>query len=134
MKINDLHPSKFLKGSDVEGDTPVVISKVTFETLKNNEGEEEEKPVLWFRGVEKGLVLNPTNKKRILQQHPAKDTDEWIGKRITLHLEMVEAFGKSDWAIRVKMLPPQKKGGALAGASTAAAFGGDDDLPPDVAS
>ena len=110
MKINDLHPSKFLKASDVEGDTPLIIQKVTFETLKNNEGEEESKPVLWFRGVEKGLVLNPTNKKRILQQHPAEDSDEWIGKRITLHLEIVEAFGKSDWAIRVKMMPPQRKG------------------------
>lgn len=109
MKINDLHPSKYLKVTDLEGDQVFTIAKVSFETLKDNDGNEEDKPVLWFLGVQKGLVLNPTNRKRILAQHPAEDTDEWIGKQITLTQEWVEAFGKADFAIRVKVMPPQRK-------------------------
>lgn len=109
MKISSLHPSSFLKSTDIEEDLEVVIKGLKMEPLKDNDGNEEEKPVLYFRDMDKGLVLNATNKKRILAQHPAEDTDEWNGKRITLTKEWVEAFGKADWAIRVKMLPPQKQ-------------------------
>ncbi len=139
MNIKELHPSKWLAASDLEeqGEAAVTISKVTFEKMKNKDGNEEEKPVIWFRGVQKGMVLNNTNKQRILTQYPAEDTDEWIGKRITIQVEMVEAFGKIAESLRVKLAPPQRKpaiGAAAAPATTAGAFGGDDALPPDAAS
>lgn len=69
--------------------------------MKDDEGREEEKPVLLFKGVEKGLVLNKTNATRIADQH-GDETDLWVGKRITLTTESVTAFGKTQWAIRVK--------------------------------
>lgn len=109
MKIASLHPSMYLKAVDLEEDMDVTIKGLKMEAMKDNDGNEEEKPVLYFRELDKALVLNSTNKKRILAQHPAEDTDEWNGKRITLTKEWVEAFGKADWAIRVKMLPPQGK-------------------------
>lgn len=109
MKVAQLHPSLYLKAADIEEDVSVVIQDLKMESMKDNEGNEEQKPVLFFLGFDKALVLNSTNKKRILAQHPAEDTDEWRGKRITLTKEWVEAFGKADWAIRVKMLPPQGK-------------------------
>lgn len=114
MRVADLHPSSWLKAADLEEDMEVTIKTLVMEKMKDNEGNEEEKPVLLFQELDRGLVLNSTNKKRILAQHPADDTDEWKGKRITLTKEWVEAFGKADWAIRVKMLPPGKKATAAA--------------------
>ena len=101
MKMSELYPSKFLKGDDIDGETLVVITKLVFEKMKDEAGQEEEKPVLMFKGVDKGLVLNKTNALRIAEQH-GDETDNWPGKRITLTTESVTAFGKTQWAIRVK--------------------------------
>ena len=109
MKMTELHPSNYLKAGDLDEDFTLTMKGIKMEGMKDSEGNEEDKPVLYFREVDKGLVLNATNKKRILAMHPAEDTDEWIGKQVTLTKEWVEAFGKSDWAIRVKVQPPQRK-------------------------
>lgn len=101
MKLSEVYPSKFLKGDDIEQETPVTITKLVFEKMKDEDGREEEKPVLLFKGVDKGLVLNKTNATRIADQH-GDETDLWTGKRITLTTESVTAFGKTQWAIRVK--------------------------------
>lgn len=101
MKLSEVYPSKFLKGDDIEQETPVIITKLVFEKMKDEDGREEEKPVLLFKGVDKGLVLNKTNATRIADQH-GDETDNWPGKRITLTTESVTAFGKTQWAIRVK--------------------------------
>lgn len=101
MKLSQVFPSRYLKGDDVEGETIVVIKELVFDKMKDDEGREEEKPVLLFKGVEKGLVLNKTNATRIADQH-GDETDLWTGKRITLTTESVTAFGKTQWAIRVK--------------------------------
>lgn len=101
MKLSQVFPSRYLKGDDVEGETIVVIKELVFDKMKDEDGKEEEKPVLLFKGVEKGLVLNKTNATRIAEQH-GDETDNWTGKRITLTTESVTAFGKTQWAIRVK--------------------------------
>lgn len=101
MKLSQLFPSRYLKADDIDGDTPVIIKELVFDKMKDEDGKEEEKPVLLFKGVEKGLVLNKTNAQRIEEQH-GDETDNWPGKRITLTTESVTAFGKTQWAIRVK--------------------------------
>lgn len=101
MKLSTIFPSKYLKGEDVDGETLVVIKELVFDKMKDEDGRDEEKPVLLFKGVEKGLVLNKTNAQRIAEQH-GDETDLWPGKRITLTTESVTAFGKTQWAIRVK--------------------------------
>lgn len=101
MKMHELYPSRWLKSEDIEGETPVVIKELVFDKMKDEDGKEEEKPVLLFKGVDKGLVLNKTNAQRIAEQH-GDETDLWTGKKITLTTESVTAFGKTQWAIRVK--------------------------------
>lgn len=101
MKMHELYPSRWLKSEDIEGETPVVIKELVFDKMKDEDGKEEEKPVLLFKGVDKGLVLNKTNAQRIAEQH-GDETDNWSGKKITLTTESVTAFGKTQWAIRVK--------------------------------
>lgn len=118
MKRNEVFPSKWLKAEDVEengGECPVVIKTVKFETLKDNDGNDEEKPVLYFQHVDKGLVLNKTNGDRLFDEWD--DTDLWRGKSIILYTEKVTAFGKTAPAIRVRIPKKANGKGSLAQAT-----------------
>lgn len=112
MKLSELHPGKYLGADDIDGDTTATMTRIAFETMKTNDGEEKEKPVLYFKGVQKGLVLNKTNATRIGSVH-GDETDLWIGKQIVLCVESVDAFGKTQWAVRVKPVRPAPKPSAF---------------------
>lgn len=100
MNYDDLFPSNYLKASDVEHQPVVTIRNIARETMKNKQGKEELKPVLFFDEFEKGVVLNKTNGDIICDLY-GKDLNEWIGARIQLQSAMVEAFGERKPAIRV---------------------------------
>lgn len=102
MKSSDVYPSKYLKAEDFGDDEPVcTITEVVMEELESKERGKEQKPVVYFKGLEKGLVLNKTNWGLIARQH-GDESDEWVGKQITLFVMDVEAFGEIVSAIRVK--------------------------------
>lgn len=107
MKLSEMYPSKYLSVDDFDDEMPVIIANLSFEKMKADGGKEEQKPVLHFLKVDKAMVLNKTNAKRIAEIH-GDDTDTWPGKRLTLIKEWVDAFGESTWAIRVKMVPKGK--------------------------
>lgn len=103
MNLNDLHPSTSLKSSDFDevGEMTLTITKVEMRNI--GQDEEEIKPVLSFTETDKTLVLNKTNANRIGAQHGEKNIDvTWVGKQITLHVEMTEFQGKPTPGIRVK--------------------------------
>lgn len=101
MHIDEMFPSPFVKASDLDGREPTVtIARVAYERIKNQDGAEEEKPVVWFVGKEKSLILNKTNATSIAELH-GPDTDAWTGKQIKLITARVEAFGKQADAIRI---------------------------------
>lgn len=97
MNINDQFPSKYLKASDIEGETPAVISEVTMEDI----GSEDRKPVLYFKNMEKGIVLNKTNANNITAAY-GPETDGWNGKPIVIYTAWVDFAGKSTEAIRIR--------------------------------
>lgn len=103
MKIGKAFPSTYLKASDLEEDWTVTIAGIQFEKIA-----EEEKPILYFQEVEKGLVLNKTNANTIASMY-GDETDEWTGKAIALTVMPVTFQGKNVDAIRVKARPPQAK-------------------------
>lgn len=102
---DDLFPSEYLKVADLKdagGSLTLEIERLDLEEFTDPETREtEEKPVLYFKGVEKPLILNKTNAKRI-QSLLGSDLDGWVGKEIILHIAMVESFGKLVEAIRVE--------------------------------
>ena len=104
MRKDEVFPSPWLKASDLgEQELTVTISMVTLEAI----GEErEKKPVVWFHDEPKGLILNKTNWEAIEAAH-GKESDAWRDKVIVLSTQMVEAFGKTVPAIRVKVSEPQ---------------------------
>ena len=107
MNINDVFPSKYLKAAQLKGHEPtVVISRCEMEEVGD-----DRKLVLYFQGKEKGMVCNRTNADRIAFMY-SPDTDNWIGKEITIYAEMVSFQGKAMEGLRVK--PPKKRNGPVA--------------------
>ena len=116
-----LFPSKYVKAVDLDGEElDVVIDRLAVEWI--GEGNDAtEKPVLYFRNHDQGLVLNKTNATLIAETY-GEDTDGWVGKPITLYPTQVQFGAKMVDCIRVKngKHSPAKK------AATAPPKGSDD--------
>ena len=98
MKINEVFPSKYLKASDLQ-DREIAVTMAHVELDKLGD---DTRPVLYFKGKEKGLVLNKTNANNIASRY-GDDTDEWFGHQIILYPAMVDFQGKTTEAIRVRV-------------------------------
>jgi hypothetical protein len=116
MKRSEAFPSKYLKADDVNGeDIAATISSLEWEEIGK---DKTSKPVLYFRGKLKPLILNGTNWDKIVEVTGEDDSDEWEGKKITLY-SMEVPFGRDMVnAIRVRGLSKAapKKGKPDAGA------------------
>jgi hypothetical protein len=100
MNFKKLFPSKYLKAVDLDGDTPVTIDFLRVEVVGQG-NDADEKPVLYFRGKEQGLVMNVTNANAIAAI-AGEDTDGWGGTEIVLYPTMVQFGSKMVDAIRIK--------------------------------
>lgn len=99
--INDAFPSIYLKASDLKGAEPVVtIERVAFEPVGQ---KREMKPVIYFVGKQKGLVLNKTNANRIVQITGTGMTEHWAGSAIKLYATETEFQGETVDCIRIRM-------------------------------
>jgi hypothetical protein len=109
-----MFPSKWLAAADLDdADLTVTIRGCTYEEVTPT----DRKWVLWFEETDKGMVLNKTNSKMISQLLLSDDTDDWVGRKITLFPTQVDFQGDQVDAIRVrKKLPaaPKGKGGKAA--------------------
>ena len=103
MKINTLFPSKYLRVSDLEGDTVVTMKSLMLEEING-----EKKPVLHFREGGKGLVLNKVNTKTIATLW-SEETDDWAGKQIILFPTEVDFRGEIVPAIRIRKQAPSEQ-------------------------
>lgn len=100
MLMQDAFPSRYLKAADCDPDLTLVIKSVEKEEIGQ---EKEEKPVVKFRGQEKGLVLNMVNFKTIATNLGSEDSDDWLGKPVTLYATEVEFGGKTSLGIRIRL-------------------------------
>lgn len=101
--INDAFPSNYLKASDLRGSEVVVtIDHVGFEPVGR---QKEMKAVVYFKGKEKGLVLNKTNATKITQLAGSPNTEDWDGIRIKLYPTETEFAGEMTECIRIKAAP-----------------------------
>jgi hypothetical protein len=109
MKISAAFPSKYLRAADLDGrQVTVEIAHVELEEVGTGE---EPKPVLYFQGKAKGVVLNKTNANTIASAY-GDDTESWAGQHVTLFSAHVDFQGRSVEAIRVK-IPPRKPAAAV---------------------
>jgi len=121
-KLGDMFPSKYLAAADCEEeDLVVTISEVKEERLGQG-NQAEDKFIVYFNEVDKGLVLNKTNAKSIADLHGG-DTDDWEGKRVALYATEVEFQGKRSMGIRIRLKAPKQKGAKNGSAPAAAPEG-----------
>lgn len=106
MKVSEMFPSKFVAAEDLKGvEAAVTIEAVQMEAI-NADGGQEEKPVVRFVGMKKGLVLNVTNATAIAGPY-GQETDNWVGKEVTLRPDVCDFKGKPTNCIRVHITPEQ---------------------------
>lgn len=100
MNIDSAFPSNYLKASDLGDKQPIVtIDRIEVEPIGR---DKEIKPVIYFQGKEKGLVLNKTNAKKIAELTGSKDTDDWTGCQVRIYATETEFGGETVECIRVK--------------------------------
>lgn len=102
MKIMSSFPSKYIKAADLANkEHKLVISMVKIEDV-GGQGSEEDKPVLYFVGKTKGVVLNRTNAMAIAAKY-GDDTDEWADKEIIIYPDQTMFQGKMVDCIRMRV-------------------------------
>ena len=106
MNIGNAFPSKYLRASDLQGkDVVVTMRTVTMEQMP----EGENKPVLYFAGKNKGLVMNITNARRVEDMY-GFETEAWTGKAITIYPTETEFRSEMRPCIRVRTERPYSMG------------------------
>src|SRR5262249_40359664 len=80
----------------------LTIKSASLEKLKNGNGEEETKTVLYFEKAKKGLILNRTNWDKIAELTGEDDSDNWPGHRIEAYPTQTEMRGKTVDCIRIR--------------------------------
>lgn len=83
-------------------DLGVSEMSAVIEDVRKAELEDEIKPVidLTYRDVQYAWFLNETNKNTLIEKH-GKESDDWIGKAITIQLEKTDYKGKTVDCLRV---------------------------------
>lgn len=111
---DDLFERKFITAHDLlKRDVTVTIETLAIEELRAHGGRKEKKPVLYFVGKDKGLVLNRTNVDLIAKLH-GKETDGWIGQKITLYPTTTKMGTETVDCIRVRPVAPAAPAAAAA--------------------
>src|SRR3990170_1464360 len=104
MKIDDIFPRKYATGEDLAG-KPVTleIRAVIPETMRPAPNAQPiDKWVVYFERAEKGVILSRTLANQIVDATGQDDTNNWIGKRVTLFPLPMRVAGRDVIAIRAR--------------------------------
>lgn len=116
--VRSMFDKEFLYSFDLQGkDVTVIIDKVKAGTLTGVGGKKNKKPIVYFRGKEKGLGLNITNARIIAAMYGGFEVEKWIGKAITLFPTTTTFGDKTVDCIRVRPQIPRASGRGAAPAT-----------------
>lgn len=105
--IRAMYDSELLGAWDLEGrDQIVTIERVEAGELTASGNKKSRKPVMYFRGKKKGVVVNKTNLKTIANIVGSFRAKDWIGKRITIYPTKTMFGGEEKDCIRVRPSAP----------------------------
>jgi hypothetical protein len=98
--VAEMIQSRFLRKEDIEDDIVVTIKNVMLEDMPGD--EHQQRWVLAFKELERGLVLNSTT-IRVLEKTFGRHTDQWLNGRVTLYVDPNVAFkGQIVGGLRVR--------------------------------
>jgi hypothetical protein len=102
MDIDQSFPSKYLKADDLQGrEVEVTIDSVELNKMGSAD-DAPEKPVVFFEGKEKGLVLNKTN-SAVIKEAYGRLTEEWAGQPLILYPTTTQFKGQLKPCLRVRV-------------------------------
>ena len=103
MKATAMIPSKYLKKEDVEPPVLVTIKGLRQNNVALEDQPEELKWTIFFRELDKPMVLNSTNIQLLVKCLGTDETDDWAGKQVVLYNDPNVSFaGKITGGIRVR--------------------------------
>lgn len=107
MHFKLLYPTDYVGAHDLNGkDAVLVIEKIDREELMMEGGKKEKKPVVWFKGAKKRMVMNKTNAKTIARLY-GPEMNDWIGKAIILYPTTCKVGPNTEECIRIQPRIPQ---------------------------
>lgn len=87
----------------------LTITGMKTETVKGQGGKEDVCPVLSFKEVDKGMILNRVNAKAVEKVAGSPYAEDWRGVQVIIFVEKgVKAFGTITDALRIRDFPPQQ--------------------------
>lgn len=104
MNANTLMPKELISGADVHDakGKPTYLAATIAGLVQIEVGPEKERRwALTFKGTNRKLTLNVTNKDRLIELFGA-ETDDWIGQKIALHGDTAKYAGKTVKAVRIE--------------------------------
>ena len=103
MKMSEEFPSKYIKASDLQGrEIKVIMSHCEREEVGQKDGRPDFKPVLYFKGKEKGLALNKTN-AGVISDFYGDDSVDWADQPLILFSIKTDFQGKVVDGIRCRV-------------------------------
>ena len=96
--LEEFFPSKHLKAADLQGrEVRVTIARVEREKFGD-----DMKPVVYFNGKEKGVVLNKGNTTTLVEAY-GKFSNDWFGQDVILLSVWTDYQGKPVQGIRMRV-------------------------------
>jgi hypothetical protein len=102
--LDSCYGSKYLSAADL-GDRKIKarLADIRKVQMRQDNGASRVKFVLFFDGIDKGVVLNQTN-KTVLVDALGRNPASWIGATVGLAAESVQFGGKTVRGLRVRVL------------------------------
>lgn len=101
-RMSDEFASGTIKAEDLQGkDVTLTIRSSEMKMFEGDNGGKEKKIAIQFLKTDKELICNKTNRDIIVALH-GDETDDWIGKKVTLYPTRVQFGPKMVWAIRIR--------------------------------
>jgi hypothetical protein len=99
MRKADALPSKYIRATDIGSrEWPLTIVQTRMEKV----GQDDTKPVMRFKEVSSGLVLNGVNWDTLAAAY-GEDSDAWNGKPVVLYAAETTMKGKPTLGTRVRI-------------------------------
>lgn len=107
MDVNQMFPSKYVKGDQLAGPVTVTIASIRQEqSYKPGQGQVDIF-VLWCQGAKRGIVLSRPLALSIAEALSEPDVDKWPGQAITIYPQPMRVAGRDLVAIRARAAAAQ---------------------------
>ncbi len=108
--LRTMFDSDYLGAWNLPGgkDYNVTIDRIEGATITGDGGKKNKKPLAYFRGVKKPLIINKTIMKTLFAMFGTHSAKAMVGKRVTLYATTCRgAAGGTVDCVRVRPTPPK---------------------------